>query len=173
MSLPTLYTDHLVLRPWTEQDIHVLHRLWTDSDVFRYLFDGAVINIQQASALVRDGIETAARTGLGFWSIHLSLSTSLLGFCGFSPSVDKLEAELLYGLLPRYWGQGFATEACLGILSYLWSATAFTHVYAKTDELNEKSLGVIQRLGMRLLGTRCGPQGQPLLTYVLDRPRHF
>lgn len=173
MSLPTLYTDHLVLRPWTEQDIDALHNLWTDSDVCRYLFDGAVMDIQQVSDLVRSGIKTAARTGVGFWSIHLSSNISLLGFCGFCPSVDRLEAELLYGLLPRYWGQGFATEACLGILSYLWSATAFTHVYAKTDGPNEKSLGVIHRLGMRPLGTRCGPQGQPLLTYVLDRPRHF
>lgn len=168
-----LYTDHLVLRPCAEHDIDALHRLWTDSDVRRYLFDNAVIGIDRAGGMVRSSIETAARTGLGFWAIHLNPSTPLLGFCGFRPSADMLEVELLYGLLPRYWGQGFATEACLGVLSYFWSATAVPHVYARTNPLNEKSVAVMQRLGMRPLGLQRWPQGQPLLTYVLDRPRLF
>jgi hypothetical protein len=31
-----------------------------------------------------------------------------MGFCGFRFIGDGPEIELMYGLLPRYWGQGLA-----------------------------------------------------------------
>jgi RimJ/RimL family protein N-acetyltransferase len=170
MSVPTLYTDRLVLRPWTENDTDALHRLWTDADVRRYLFDDMMTELHQTADLVRSSIEASSRTGLGFWGISLHSNAPLLGFCGFRHSEDIQGFELMYGLLPQCWGQGLATEACLGALSYFWTATSHRQVYARTDSPNQRSVALIQRLGMQQMEMQRGPQGQALLTYVLNRP---
>jgi RimJ/RimL family protein N-acetyltransferase len=106
MPLPVIYTDHPVLRPCAEHDVDALHRLWTDSDVRRCQFDDLAMTVSQAADMIRSGIEPSVSTGLGFWAIYRYPNAPLLGFCGFRLAADIQEIELLYGLLPQYWGQG-------------------------------------------------------------------
>jgi ribosomal-protein-alanine N-acetyltransferase len=172
MPIPVIYTDHLVLRPCEEKDIEALHKLWADPDVRRYLFDDSILPFDKASEIVRSSIEESATAGLGLWVICCHPSAPLVGFCGFRRSDHTTEVELLYGLAPQSWGQGFATEACLAALSYFWTTDLCSRVYARTDPPNRKSVAVMERLGMCCLDLQHGPNGQRLLTYAIDRPKH-
>ena len=52
--------------------------------------------------------------------IHpLMLYTGLVGFVGFRPFFDPPELQLLYGLLPAYWGRGLATEPAGAPMRYV------------------------------------------------------
>jgi len=164
MTLPSIRTERLRLRPWGLEDVDVLHRLWIDPEVRRYLWDDVVISRDRAAEAVAAHFASLARHGFGCWIIHAE-DVDVIGFCGFRPMSDRGEPELLYGLLPQYWGRGLATEASRAALEYLWSHTSCHRVFAKTDTANTKSVEVMRRLGMRF-----HEADESTITYVLERP---
>jgi ribosomal-protein-alanine N-acetyltransferase len=161
MPLPVIGTERLVLRPWTLADVDALHSLWTAPEVRQYLWDDIVITRDSAEQLVKSHLATAAHDDIGFWAL---LGPPTAGFCGFRYIDDGPDIELLYGLRSEHWGKGFATEACLAAIEYLWQSTRFRRVFARTDPPNERSVRVMQRLGMILEATN-----ERLITYVLQR----
>jgi RimJ/RimL family protein N-acetyltransferase len=70
----------------------------------------------------------------------------------------------MYGPRAEHWGRGFATEACLAAIEYLWSSTGFQQVCARTDPPNGGSVGVMRRLGMMHESTTAST-----ITWVLRR----
>jgi RimJ/RimL family protein N-acetyltransferase len=150
--------------------VDALHALWTAPEVRRYLWDDVVIPRDTAEQLVDSHLATADQRGIGYWALHEPLPAApaeapIIGFCGFRIIGDGPEIELMYGLQAENWGKGFATEACLAAIEYLWRSTGFQQVYARTDPPNEASVRVMQRLGMAHEST-----DPSTITYVLRRP---
>jgi [ribosomal protein S5]-alanine N-acetyltransferase len=164
MSLPVLRTNRLLLRPWTSEDVDSLHALWTAPEVRRYLWDDIVITREVAENLVKSNLESAAQHRIGYWAINAPHEPQLAGFSGFRIIDDGPEIELLYGLKGEHRGKGFATEASLAAIAYLWRSTEFQQVFARTDPPNEASVRVMVRLGMTHLSTT-----PSTITYVLRR----
>jgi [ribosomal protein S5]-alanine N-acetyltransferase len=170
MGLPVIRTPRLVLRPWTREDVDALHALWTTPEVRRYLWDDTIITRDVAERLVDSQMVAAVRDGIGYWALHVASAAwsdegAIVGFCGFRFIDDSPEIELMYGLQVEYWGNGFATEACVAAIECLWCSTEFQRVYARTDPPNEGSARVMRRLGMTQDST-----APALITYVLRRP---
>jgi len=150
MGLSILETERLILRPWSLDDVDALHQVWTDPLVRRYLWDDDVISRQRAAAAVESSLASANRNGVGLWCVLPKAAGALAGFCGFRYIDDSTDAiELLYGLLPGYWGRGLATEAARAALEYGFNAELFTRIYARTDVSNRASIRVMERLGMK------------------------
>jgi [ribosomal protein S5]-alanine N-acetyltransferase len=162
-----LTTDRTVLRPLEESDISVMHALWTDAGVRKYLWDDAVISGEQAAEVIAASSGHFHRHQFGLWAVCERLTGDLVGFCGFRPA-ESGEPELLYGLWPRYWGQGLAHEAARAALSYVFHVVQCREVVAATDTPNEASARVLQRLGMQL-ERRGLLNGLDTLFYRLDR----
>ena len=72
----------------------------------------------------------------------------LIGFCGYRRFEDGAQPELLYGLLPEFWGKGFVTEAARAVLAHGFDACHMARVIASTDTPNQRAVNVMQRLGM-------------------------
>jgi RimJ/RimL family protein N-acetyltransferase len=144
------------------------HALWTAPAVRRYLWDDVVITRETVEQVVDSHLETANHHGIGYWAIHVlpvSAETPITGFCGFRFIGDGSDIELMFGLQAESWGRGFATEACLAAIEYLWRSTGFQVVYGRTDPPNEGSVRVMRRLGMTLASVEAST-----VTYVLRRP---
>jgi RimJ/RimL family protein N-acetyltransferase len=62
-----LDTARLRLRPYRDSDLDALHRLWTDPDVRRYLWDDTIIDRQLAEATMRASIACTAEHGC--WAV--------------------------------------------------------------------------------------------------------
>ena len=167
MPLSPIATDRLSLRAFTLDDVDVLHAVWTDPDVRRYLWDDIVISRERALEVVRSHLVSVVASGIGYWVVHTAEDNAVIGFCGFRFTEGGNEIELMYGLLPQYWGRGLATEASRAALDYLWRNTTFLRVWARTDPPNTKSVEVMRRLHMRhMLSTTT------MISYVLERPAH-
>jgi ribosomal-protein-alanine N-acetyltransferase len=150
--LPDLESARLRLRPFRREQVADLHRLWTDPDVRRYLWDDRVISMAEAAEVVEAMLELDATHGLGMWALFRKEdgpTADLIGFCGFRFVGDSTVVELLYGLLPSCWGQGLATEAARAALAYAFETRGLDRVVASADAPNAPSLRVMQRLGMR------------------------
>jgi ribosomal-protein-alanine N-acetyltransferase len=170
MTLPSIRTPRILLRPWVREDIDALHALWMAPEVRRYLWDDVVISTDMAAQVVESQLASADQHGIGCWAICIPpdvppQETAIAGFCGFRFIDDGPDAELLYALRGEHWGRGLATEACTAALDYFWRSTRFQQVYARTDSPNSKSVGVMLRLGMTLQSATAST-----ITYVLQRP---
>src|SRR5271165_1694051 len=167
MALPLIRTQRCALQPFTFEDVDGLHALWTAPAVRRYLWDDVVISQAVVEQIIDSHLATEPSHGIGYWSVRVTAAASpgIDGFCGFRFMDDGPDIELLYGLAEGYWRQGLATEACLAAIVYLWRATAFTVLYARTDPPNERSVRVIERLGMTPVTSTTLP-----ITYTLRRP---
>lgn len=163
--LPRLRTEHLILRPWSSGDVDALHRIWNDQEVRRFLWDDVVISRERAAEMVQAHAETVAECDIGCWAVYAAAGQEMIGFCGFRFIPGTEEIELLYGLLPQYWGAGFATEASRSALSYLWRFTAFPRVWARSDAPNVRSIALMRRIGMQP-----GSSTDIESAYVLQRP---
>lgn len=149
MPLPVLETRRLLLRPYEINHLDPLHRLWTDPDVRRYLWDDVVISRERAGQAVQDAITSAAQSGIGFWSLFQRGKEKLEGFCGLRYVENGCEVELLYGLAPPLWKKGLATEAADAVLEYAFTRMHLERVYARSDIPNLASARVMQHLGMK------------------------
>jgi RimJ/RimL family protein N-acetyltransferase len=135
------------LRPLTAADIDAAHALWTDPDVRRHLWDGQVISRERAAEMVSSADQAFRDRGYGLWGLYHG-ADGLIGFCGCLPS-EQGDAELLYGLRPRWWGLGLATECAGAVVAHLFDVVGAPAVVASTDVPNHASIRVLERLGLR------------------------
>jgi ribosomal-protein-alanine N-acetyltransferase len=150
-----LATDRLRMTPFEPGQVDALHRLWTDPEVRRYLWDDEVIPRQRVLEIVLASQGTFREHGWGFWSLFVAdAPDELMGFCGFRPFERGPEPELLYGILPAWWGEGLVTEAGTAAIRYGFETCGFERIVAATDTPNQSSVRVMQRLGMVFDGRR-------------------
>lgn len=62
---------------------------------------------------------------------------------------DSRQVEIGFTVAPAHQGRGFATEAVLGILAYLFERVHKHRVFASVDPRNVASIALLKRTGMR------------------------
>jgi RimJ/RimL family protein N-acetyltransferase len=90
----------------------------------------------------------------GFGVYALEFYKEFAGIVGLS--VPTFEAhftpcvEILWRLLPRFWGKGLASEAGAAVLQMAFQTLRMPQIVAFTTAGNRKSIRVMERLGMVL-----------------------
>ena len=147
--MPILSTERLVLRPISPSDVDALHRFWTDPSVRKYLWDDEIIPRETVVEILAASDEAFRRLGSGLYAIELGAQPGeLVGFCGLRYMEGRGDVELLYGILPRYWGEGLVTEAARAVLRHGFESCGLERIMGATDTPNQRSVRVMQRLGM-------------------------
>ena len=105
--------------------------------------------METVRGIIRQSMADFEAHGFGFFSLDLKVTeTKIVGFCGFRRFEDGEQIELLFGLLPDYWGEGFVTEAAREVLRHGFEEAGITRVIAATDTPNQRSVRLLMRLGM-------------------------
>ena len=149
MKLAEIETARLRMRPCSENDIDDLHRLWTDPQVRKYLWDDTVITREQAAEVVSVSLESLESHGFGLWVVSLKESDSLIGFCGLRFFDEPPEVEILYGIAPEYWRGGLTTEAAKAMIRFGFEEHGFERIFAGADPPNAASFRVMEKTGMK------------------------
>jgi [ribosomal protein S5]-alanine N-acetyltransferase len=163
-----LRTRRLWLRPVEPADRAALHRLWTDPDVRRFLWDDRVISPAEVGGVIAASAATFAAEGFGHFALREDEAGPLLGTCGLHRYAPGAEPELLYSLARAQWGRGLATEAARAVADDAFGRLGFARVIARADVPNRDSQRVMQRLGMAYAGEE-EAGGLRLVRYVLGR----
>ena len=148
MTLPLLETARLTLRPFRLDDLDALHRLWTDPQVRKYLWDDEAITRERVESLVHTSLTSFDDHGFGLWAVWPREDEALIGFCGFWFFHEPPRLELLYGMSPSHWHKGLATEAARAMINYGFKELSLQRVEASTDAANVLSSKVMERAGM-------------------------
>jgi ribosomal-protein-alanine N-acetyltransferase len=162
-----LTTERLILRPVTSAEHAALLGHWTDPDVRRFLFDGAVLSPDEITGVIEDSARSFAAAGYGLWLVRERDGTDLIGAAGLRP-LEDLGLEVIYSLAPGAWGRGYATEAARAVVEHALGLLGLPEVLAEVDEGNEASVRVIERLGMTRFAVVPGQLG-PMARYHRTR----
>ncbi len=186
-----MQTARLVLRPFGAGDAEAFARMNADPECMRF-FPAPLTRIESDALLAR--IRAHYRQhGFGFWALVSGGSESnaarsasggsgpegeFIGTLGlwvptfdahFTPCV-----EIGWRLAPRHWGRGFATEAGRRVLEFAFHDLERAEIVSFTSRDNLRSVGVMERLGMRRdprddFEHPSLPNGHPLRPHVLYR----
>ena len=148
-----LRTQRLRLVPLETSHVSVMHELSVDPEVRRYLFEGNIIPIQQVEQMIADSEQCFIDHGVGFYAVYISQPDNphdgaFVGFCGLRVFADAQEMELLLGMQPRFWGNGYGSEGAKEVFRFGFDDCGFARIVAATDTPNQRSVRVLQRLGM-------------------------
>lgn len=165
---PALRTESLVLAPMSAAEAEELHRQWNDPAVGRFLWDGRPVSREEVDAVVAASAADFAQRGFGLWSAWSAANARLAGFCGLRVEAETGRVELLYALDRAWWGRGLATEAARAVLADAFDRLRLPVVYAATNPANAASWRVLERAGLRRVGTR-RTAIEELLVYAVER----
>lgn len=143
-------TERLILRPYRREDVAIYAAISADPEVMRYLGgrkDPAYTEEQMAGS--NDDLR---RTGAGMVAVERRADGQFLGGVGLSvvPWYPD-DLQLGWRLVPDHWGNGHATEAARGWLTYGFETLGRDRITAMADVPNRRSLAVMERLGMTRL----------------------
>lgn len=168
MAILQIQTHRLNMRPFIMNDVDVLHRLWTDPQVRKYLWDDLVISREKAAEVVENSMTSFTQRGFGLWAMFPKDKDELIGFCGFRLFDDPPEVEILYGLAPAYWGRGLTTEAAKAMLRCGFEEHGFARIYAGADPPNTASFRVMEKCGLKF-AKRMFINNIEVIFYVIPR----
>jgi [ribosomal protein S5]-alanine N-acetyltransferase len=148
-----LETPRLTLRPFAPGDAPLVHRVYSDPEVMRYVATGPMAELAVTERLLQDYDAHQKRLGYSFWAVIERGSGELIGDSGLYRTPSG-EVELGYTLGAAWWGRGYATEAASAWLSCAFGSLGILEVVALAEPANVASLHVLEKVGMRRSGER-------------------
>lgn len=175
LTMPTLETARLMLRPFVAADLPAVYQLLDvdlaesdmgnegaqSLDARRRWLDWTVLNYEQLAHLYQPPY--------GDRAVVSRESGMLIGACGYSPclgpyaqlpimreasgytsGIGSTEFGLFWAISPEQRRQGYATEAAQALIGYAFEELHLGRIIATTTNDNTASIGVMKKLGMRV-----------------------
>lgn len=150
----TLPTERLVMRPFVEADLDDLRRFHRDPAV-QTGYDPEAKPWSDEAIAQRLGAYIAEHEKQGFSRWKLSLKTGkFIGRAGLGWHVEGESVELGYGLLPEYWGFGYAREAAAALIRWGFDNLPIFRIVAFTYPHNAPSAKTLEALGVGYVDDR-------------------
>jgi RimJ/RimL family protein N-acetyltransferase len=145
-----LKTERLYLRNFEQNDLVLFASLMADPEVMRFSLSGPLSHERAKEIFQNRILGHYQKYGYGLLAIFLKESHEFIGGIGLmTHTIDGIEEiELAYRLFPKYWNQGFATEAATAVCEYAFRTMNIKRLISIIDPKNHKSLKVAKRVGM-------------------------
>ena len=193
----TLETPRLVIRPFSLEDLDVIHRI-LDIELADGGADaeGAEIRHRRAEWLRWTILGYRQSASLhqppyGERAVVLKRSDQVIGACGYAPCLDRFEQipglstvtpeapvaftttelGLYYAISSAYRRRGYATEAAQAMIDYAFDELSLMRIIATTTYDNAASIGVMRKLGMRIEKNPFPDPPWLQIVGVLDNPQ--
>ncbi len=146
-----LVTPRLVLRRLRLSDCAAMFEYRSDPNVSRFQM-WEPRSVEEVRSFIT-GLSNVKPDTPGTWfqlAITLRESGLLVGDCGLRfPAEEIHQVEVGITLAPSHQGKGYATEALVAVLEYLFVSLTKHRVFASTDPRNHSSVALLERVGMQ------------------------
>ena len=149
-----LETERLVLRRFADSDLEPFLAYRNDPEVARYQSWESCTEREAASMI--EGLRSQRPGTPGEWfqfAVQSRETGLLVGDCAMRVDEDGCQAEVGFTLSREHQGRGLATEAVSRLLDFAFGELGLHRVYAITDQENEPSFTLLERLGLRREGS--------------------
>ncbi|CAH2212486.1 GNAT family N-acetyltransferase [Tepidibacter aestuarii] len=138
-------TDRLILRTLKVEDLEYAMDFWGNSEVMRYC--GKSGNRQRLTEVIDFYISLQNEKRFSPYAVILKENRKIIGACGFNPTGNDCEIELIYHFAKEYWGKGYATEAAQSCVDYAYNNLKINKIIASIDPRNKNSKKILEKLG--------------------------
>ncbi|WP_434752466.1 GNAT family N-acetyltransferase [Paenibacillus amylolyticus] len=150
-----LETDRLVFTTWDEGDRALAFALWGDHEVTKWTSGSEVLSEEEVEARLTQEIEREKQEGVQYWAIFQKNSDVFIGCCGLCPyNPEEKIYELGFLLTRDHWGQGYAQEAALAVVSYAFDKLEVDTLVAEHHPDNEAAYHILIKLGFEQMDER-------------------
>jgi RimJ/RimL family protein N-acetyltransferase len=148
-----LETERLVLRPFEEGDLDALHKVHSDEEVARYLYNEPTRSLEETRELLGRKMAGVQLTAEGQWISAAVIARESRQFVGDVAlhwvSEQHKTGELGFIFDPEHQGRGYATEAARAFLALAFEGLNLHRVIGRAEARNVASARVLEKLGMR------------------------
>jgi len=148
MTIPTIHTHHLTLRPLQPSDAAELHCIYQVDGVLRYFPNP---NPPPLERVERNMVLQQAhweQHGYGNWAVLAPEQVAIIGWAGLQFLPETGETEVGFLLDRPFWGRGYATEAAQASLDFGFKKFQFPEIIALVHPENLASQRVIAKCRM-------------------------
>ena len=138
----------MYLRQFTPNDLEDMYRIYSDSEVMKYLNEG-VRNREETAADLFQIIAHWEKNAFGLWAVVNKQNNQLIGDGGLRFLGKTPEVEVGYVLAKAYWGKGLASEVAAATLKYGFEVLKLEKIVAVANTKNRASRRVMEKVGMR------------------------
>ena len=145
-NTPDIFTERLLLRKFTDQDMDALFFILRDEEVNRFLPWYPVKSMDETRKFYEERYASKYVLPQAYaYAICLKEDNYPIGYIG----VDCVEPyDLGYGLRREFWHKGIVTEAAKAVIQQV-KKDGLPYITATHDRNNPGSGGVMQNVGMR------------------------
>jgi len=148
-----LETDRLVLRRLSVEDAAFILQLVNEPSFLRFIGDKGVTTLDDArDYILRDPADSYERFGFGLYLCEQIDSKAPIGMCGLIKRECLDDVDIGFAFLPEFWGKGYCYEAAAAVLAMAKSAFGLHRIVAVTSIDNDRSIRVLEKLGMKFEG---------------------
>ena len=137
-----IYTERLLLRKFTEEDIPHIFRIFSDRRVNEFLPWFPLSSLEEAAVFYRKNYRDTKDFK---YAVCLKDSNIPIGYINISNDESH---DLGYGLLEEYWHQGIISEAAAVIIKEA-ASEGLPYLTATHDVNNPRSGNVMKAVGMK------------------------
>ena len=142
-----LHTDNLVIKKPSEKHLNSLIKELNNWNISKWLIEVPYpYTVDDAKYWVKKSKQDQ-------YSFNIYLKNKLIGGLSLSNQRENSKWELGYWIGEEYWGNGYAIEACENLISYFFSNTNNSIIYASHMKDNIKSKKIIIKLGFKLVSS--------------------
>ena len=143
-------TKRTILRQFTLDDATFIHELVNQPAWHRFIGDSGVHSLDDARRyLETEPLASYQVHGFGLYAVDLKEVNAPIGMCGLLKRETMDNIEIGFALLPRFERQGLAFEAATATLAYACDTLGLDRIVAITALDNERSMHLLERLGLR------------------------
>ncbi len=145
MNTPTLKTEHLILRKFTENALKALYEIYCDEEVNRFLPWYPLHSLEEAMEFYKRQYESKYNQEQSYdYAICSRENNYPIGYINVAINDSY---DLGYGLRKEFWHKGIVTEAGKAVIAQL-KKDGIPYITATHDVNNSRSGRVMKRLGM-------------------------
>jgi [ribosomal protein S5]-alanine N-acetyltransferase len=154
LPTPTLQSERLRLRPFTDADRDALFALHSNARVLRYWDSPPWEDRARADRFLATCRQMADEGTGARLALDRTSDDAFIGWIGLSRwNPDFRSAALGYCLDEPAWGHGYATEAARAVLRWAFDTLDLNRVQAEADTRNIASARVLEKVGFVREGT--------------------
>jgi RimJ/RimL family protein N-acetyltransferase len=143
-------TDRLELRKLSIDDAPFIFELVNGAAFLRFIGDKGVRTLGDARDYILKGaVDSYERLGFGLYLCELKDGRAPIGTCGLIKRECLEDVDIGFAFLPEFWGKGYCYEAASAVLAMGKSTFGLDRIVAITSIDNDRSIRVLEKLGMR------------------------
>lgn len=149
MSVPTIETKRLRLRPFNLEDSVPLHKMLEVEGVLQYFPSPDPPHLERVEKLVQRQIDHWGQHGYAWWAVESQADNHLIGWSGLQYLPETDEIEIGYLLARPYWGTGLATEGALVGMNFGFEKLEISTIIGIVHPENLASQRVLEKIGLQ------------------------